>query len=66
VPTERHSEIKDFLERAARGESTSGRELRFDTRTGKFVVVAENDIYADGLPEITPEDLRSFSQVANR
>lgn len=63
MASDQHSEIKQFMQRAASGQSTEGRQLRFDPRTGKFVVSTEHDNIADDIPQMTAEDLRSFQEA---
>ena len=59
--TSEHDAIRQFMERAARGDASPGRKMKYDPKLKRFVVVDEADTTADDLPEVTPEDLQSFA-----
>ncbi len=58
-----HEAIRQFMERAARGDGSPGRRMKYDPKLKRFVVVDEADATADDLPEVTPEDLQSFGEA---
>ena len=55
-----HNAIREFMEKAASGQDTGGRKMKYDPRLKRFVVVDQEDAEADDLPAVTPEDLQSF------
>ncbi len=59
--TSDHEAIREFMEKAAKGEKQRGRKMKYDPKLKRFVVVDESDTSADDLPEVTPEDLQSFA-----
>ncbi len=55
-----HEAIREFMEKAAKGEKQAGRKMKYDPKLKRFVVVDASDTTVDDLPEVTPEDLQSF------
>lgn len=60
-----HDAIRRFMERAAAGEDSPGRKMKYDPKLKRFVVVDAEDPDADDLPEVTPEDLQSFGALSH-
>lgn len=57
-----HNAIREFMEKAASGQDTGGRKMKYDPKLKRFVVVDDTDASADDLPAVTPEDLQSFGR----
>jgi len=57
-----HNAIREFMERAAKGDDLAGRKMKYDPKLKRFVVVDAGDATADDLPAVTPEDLQSFGR----
>ena len=58
-----HNAIREFMERAATGQDTGGRKMKYDPKVKRFVVVDAAEAEADALPAVTPEDLQSFARA---
>ena len=61
-----HEAIRTFMEKAAKGEDSPGRRMKYDPLQKRFVIVDAADGSADDLPEVTPEDLQSFARPHGR
>jgi hypothetical protein len=55
-----HDAIREFMKKAAFDQEQEGKRLKYDPKLKRFVVVDSDDLEADDLPAVTPEDLQSF------
>lgn len=60
MATDKHNDIRSFLEQAAAGNVPPGKRMVFNPATGKFEVRAAGERPGDHVPQIDAEDMKAF------
>ncbi|MCG5218231.1 hypothetical protein [Streptosporangium sp. KLBMP 9127] len=62
MASDRHEDIRDFLQQAAKGSMPTGKRMVFNVTTGKWEVRSNSERPGDTLQQIDPEDMRAFAR----
>ncbi|MGW0810459.1 hypothetical protein [Nonomuraea sp. NPDC002799] len=61
MASDRHNDIRAFMEQAAKGEMPRGKRMVFNPQSGKWEVRSSGERAGDVVPEIDAEDMKAFA-----
>lgn len=61
MASDKHQDIRAFLEKAATGRMPAGQKMVLNTRTGKWEVRSGAERPGDNVPQVDTEDMKAFA-----